>query len=177
MHYNYFRYYDSDISRYVKVDLFGIEAGINTYVYAKNNPLSYIDNLGLFCVYEQSTGDYACYDSSGNEYTNGNGYSGAYFPDINFDFRNKPEYEHFSDMGVIPKGCYKISKDGRTTKGRRDLIPLPGTDTHGRHSFQIHGDYKSSDSRSGKGVASSGCIIINKIKRNQIKDGEVMCVH
>ena len=53
-------------------------------------------------------------------------------------------------------------------------MPLPGTNTYGRHSFQIHGGYKQNDPKFGQ--ASEGCVIINKRKRDQIKIGETFCV-
>ncbi|MEQ8290387.1 MAG: RHS repeat-associated core domain-containing protein [Gammaproteobacteria bacterium] len=47
LHYNYFRYYDSSIGRYITSDPIGLEAGTNTYIYALNNPLYWIDKYGL----------------------------------------------------------------------------------------------------------------------------------
>jgi len=44
---NYFRDYDPATGRYVESDLVGLAAGINTYSYTVNNPLWYVDPLGL----------------------------------------------------------------------------------------------------------------------------------
>ena len=46
-HYNHHRDYESTSGRYVQSDPIGLDGGINTYAYAGNDPLKYIDPLGL----------------------------------------------------------------------------------------------------------------------------------
>jgi RHS repeat-associated protein len=78
MHYNYFRYYDPSTGRYLKKDpshhlnksspfivplLLGNPQELNNYSYGKNNPLSYIDSLGLKseeCCYEYNWKCHTC---------------------------------------------------------------------------------------------------------------------
>ncbi|WP_333994300.1 RHS repeat-associated core domain-containing protein [Burkholderia cepacia] len=48
LHYNLFRYYDPDVGRYISPDPIGLVGGVNLYQYANNNPISWIDPLGLF---------------------------------------------------------------------------------------------------------------------------------
>lgn len=45
--YNYLRDYDPATGRYIESDLVGLDAGVNTYGYSLQNPLWYVDALGL----------------------------------------------------------------------------------------------------------------------------------
>ena len=47
LYYNYYRDYDPATGRYVESDPIGLKAGVNTYAYAIQNPVSKIDPLGL----------------------------------------------------------------------------------------------------------------------------------
>jgi RHS repeat-associated protein len=47
LHYNYFRTYDPSTGRYVESDPIGLFGGLNSYGYALQNPLAYVDLYGL----------------------------------------------------------------------------------------------------------------------------------
>ena len=47
LHYNYHRYYDPKIGRYLRADPIGIDGGVNLYEYVENNPINLADSKGL----------------------------------------------------------------------------------------------------------------------------------
>ncbi len=47
LHYNYFRYYEPEMGRYISTDPIGLAGGVNIWGYGLQNPLRWIDPFGL----------------------------------------------------------------------------------------------------------------------------------
>jgi RHS repeat-associated protein len=47
LHYNYFRYMDTQTGRYITQDPIGLAAGVNRFAYVNGNPVNWIDPEGL----------------------------------------------------------------------------------------------------------------------------------
>jgi RHS repeat-associated protein len=71
LHYNWNRYYDPFLGRYIQSDPLGLDAGINLFVYANNRPLTVIDPKGLcfsFMYNTPSEENSSSYTMSTNSY-------------------------------------------------------------------------------------------------------------
>ena len=77
--YNINRDYDPATGRYVESDPIGLEAGVNTYGYALQNPLKYTDPLGLdvlVCFYPEGVGHVGFGDGN----TGNDGSTSGFYP-------------------------------------------------------------------------------------------------
>ena len=73
----------------------------NYYSYTSNNPIIFIDLLGLYWEYSQSTGQVIYVENqTGQRTVVANGYSG------NGQGLNNPNMQNQVDVGPIPRGTY-----------------------------------------------------------------------
>lgn len=73
LHYNLHRYYDPARGRYLTPDPLGMPDGPNSYVYARGNPLRYVDPAGLILFAFDGTGntnDEAWLGENGSSFSN-----------------------------------------------------------------------------------------------------------
>ncbi|HSD69673.1 MAG TPA: RHS repeat-associated core domain-containing protein, partial [Woeseiaceae bacterium] len=167
LHYNYFRTYDPSTGRYLESDPIGLNGGLNTYGYALQNPIRWIDFFGLTvtCIYDSRTGRFTCVDdSTGQQTVDEICYSGA--PSA----LNDPSQEAIPNVGPIPRGEYLIGT-GVANRGTGPqslpLTPAPGNtqfpSTRDPNSFLVHGDNAQQNR-----TASEGCIICSRQTRDTI---------
>ncbi len=162
LHYNYYRYYNPPIGRYLTPDPIGLEGGINLFTYVRGNPLRWIDWWGLIWEYHIRTGALWHFPPGGGAAQLIDfGYSGK------GDGLNNPLYQLERNVGPIPEGEWNIGPPYNSPLGKPTfrLTPMSGTETRGRdpYSFLIHADDPCECFD-----ASEGCIVISKEARKKI---------
>lgn len=70
LHYNWFRFYEPDVGRYLKIDPLGLADGVNLFAYAANNPIVMFDPRGrnVLCLTAWQDVINDCGDSFAKEY-------------------------------------------------------------------------------------------------------------
>lgn len=180
------RYYDPNLGRFLTEDPIHFGGGINFYSYVFQNPTTYKDPTGKFCIYSQSTGSMRCFPACrkprqekscslhreyGMPYYSTQGYSGT------GEGRNNPDAQDESYSGPIPRGVWVatggwhyVPKPG-PGQNVMNLDPLnPGGDCFGTgrecDTFRLHGNNAAND-------ASEGCVVL-PADRTIIPSGETV---
>ena len=146
------RYYDDSTGRFISEDPSQFDAGDDFYVYVKNNPLIWIDPLGLVqCTYDIAAHHLHCVSNDGNQsYDTSRARSGRGLCMNNIACVQK------TNQGPIPPGNYGMGPMGGTPNPHKVprvwLSPLSGTITFTRGSFEVH---------QGNDNSSAGCIVLD----------------
>jgi len=154
------RYYDNSAGRFLSEDPTGFDGGNDFYAYVKNNPVAWIDPLGLVeCWYSIIPHYLSCTSDDGTQTFNtsqarsGNGLC-----------MNNPGCIQTHDQGPIPSGNYGMGRLGNTPNPHNPprvyLSPLSGTMTFTRTGFEIH-------PLGRKG--SEGCIVLDPSEYNRFR--------
>ncbi len=57
LYYNHFREYDPDTGHYAQSAPIGLNGGVNTYAYVRENPVMFLNNMNLLTINENYNGN------------------------------------------------------------------------------------------------------------------------
>lgn len=154
--YNYFRDYDPTVGRYIQSDPIGIEGGLATYVYANQNPSSYLDRTGEIPILAIALA--MAVDVAFQTIANGGdlgkvdlvevvvaGVTGAYLPGLGSLGRNLTDFLSGSRTGLSDEAAGFLS--GALVRGAYSIWPPEGDGPHGRIAIRLEDIFPETDLR------------------------------